>query len=114
MKKKPSPMTHRHGDVGIQSCAAPPVKGRQKVKHLTLADGELTGHSHRVVGLDGSALTNKDAELVLSADGQLFLRAKTKVAVIHQEHARIELEPGWHRIIQQREWAPEGERRVLD
>lgn len=110
--KKTKPMTHRHGDVGIQPCGAPPRTGRQRLAHLTLADGEVTGHSHRVVTLDGLP-AGDDAELVMS-NGQLYLRAKTRVAVIHQEHARIELAAGWHKIIQQREWSPEGERRVVD
>lgn len=112
-KNTPQEMTHRHGDVGIQPCAAPPRKGRQRLNHLRLAEGEVTGHSHRVVALDGSDLTGNEAELVFSG-GELFLRAKTAVAVIHQEHARIELPPDWYRIIGQREYSPAGEERVRD
>lgn len=105
-------MKYRHGDVGIKPSSAPPHKDRIRLNHLILAEGEVTGHYHRVVSVDGSPAKD-DAELVLS-NGQLFLRAKKPVAVIHQEHARIQLPKGWYRIIQQREWSPEGARMVVD
>lgn len=114
MKNKRNREQARHGDVFIDPCAAPPRAGRQRLNHLRLAEGEVTGHSHRVVALDGSNLSDKEAELVLSADGRLFLRAKCQVAVIHQEHARIEIAPGWYQIIGQREYSPAGEQRVQD
>lgn len=103
-------MTHRHGDVGIVPVTPPSRSGRVRLNHLTLADGELTGHSHRVVALDGGPA---EAELYEHGD-QLYLRVRKRSALIHQEHARIELPAGTFRIIQQREWSPEGERRVLD
>ena len=110
VKKNLNQMTHRHGDVGIMPVAPPARGGRKKLPHLTLADGEVTGHSHRVVSLDGSPA---DAELY-ERDGKLYLRCGKPSAVIHQEHARIELPKGTFEIIQQREWSPEGVRRVVD
>ena len=107
---KKNNMTHRHGDVGIMPVTPPARKGRVRLNHLVLADGEVTGHSHRVVSLDGSPA---DAELY-EQDGKLYLRTSKPSAVIHQEHARIELPKGTFEIIQQREWSPEGERRVVD
>lgn len=97
-------MKYRHGDVGIQQVPPPPLKGRKMLKHLTLAEGEVTGHSHRVQG---------DAVLYEWSE-QLYLKVRKRSAVVHQEHARIELPRGTYRIIQQREWSPEGERRVVD
>jgi len=71
--------------------------------------GETTGHAHRIEG-PGVALlgyTDEQPEFVkVDPGGQAFLR--------HEEHAEIELPEGTYRIIRQREWSPEGERRVRD
>lgn len=138
-------MKYRHGDVGIQPVKAPPRRGRTRLDHLTLAEGEVTGHSHRLIDAeraqfktevrtapawmddDGEVIGERayevtfptgdlfpaDAELYLS-DGQLYARVRKKAALVHQEHGTIILSRGTYRIIQQREWSPLGERRVID
>lgn len=96
----------RHGDVGILKCKPPSRDGREKLEHLTLAEGEVTGHSHRVLG---------DAVLYNHKDGNTYLNVrKTGAKVVHQEHKPINLPKGTYRIIQQREWSPEGNRNVVD
>lgn len=103
-ERKLKNMKYRHGDVGIEKVSPPPRQGRKTLPHLVLAEGEATGHSHRV---KGNAVLYEWSE-------QLYLRVKSRSAVVHQEHARIELPRGTYRIIQQREWSPKGPRRVID
>ena len=91
-------MLFRHGDVLIQKVSSIP-KGAKRLKHRTLAHGELTGHSHQI--------REKDAAL-WQAGPDLFLNITARLAtVVHQEHAEIELPKGTYRVWRQREYTPE-------
>ena len=57
----------------------------KKLKHLVLAEGEVTGHSHKVV--EGVAELYQDNRLKM-------LRAKSKVKIGHEEHKPIEIPVG--------------------
>ena len=92
---------YRHGDVIIKSCKK--AKGK-KLNHLILAEGETTGHKHKVVG---------DA-ILYEHEGTLFLKALDEVKVRHEEHEEITLPRGDYEINIQREYEPEGWRRVSD
>jgi len=94
---------YRHGDVLITEIEK--VKGR-KLKHLTLAEGEVTGHAHKI--------TEGEAELY-EHEGTLFLSVKSKTAKLtHEEHKTLVLPKGDFQITIQREYSPEGWRRVAD
>jgi hypothetical protein len=81
------------------------VKGT-KLPHLTLADGEATGHRHRI--------SNGEAEL-LERDGVLYLRVLSPTAILtHEEHAQVTIPQGNWEIRIQREYEPEGWRYVAD
>jgi len=96
-------MKYRHGDVLIQKVDS--VKG-EKLKHLVLAEGEVTGHAHRI--------TEGEAELY-EANGVLYLSVKSETAALtHEEHKRIDLPMGDYQITIQREYSPEGWRNVAD
>jgi hypothetical protein len=84
-----------------------------------LAHGEVTGHHH--------AILDPDAELVgVPGDGQklvtadqaaslyLLVHGTSPVALTHQEHATITIDPGTYRVVRQREYTPEQIRRVVD
>lgn len=118
-------MQYRHGDVGIQTVKPPARKGRKKLSHLTLAEGEVTGHSHRVVDASSTFTVagngqrylrqERPADAVMYEQGGLmFLMVRKPAVVVHQEHGAIDLPRGTYQIRQQREWSPEGERRVID
>ena len=93
----------RHGDVLITEVSE--IKGK-KLKHLTLAEGEVTGHTHRI--------TTGDAELY-EHEGTLYLKVKSEEASLtHEEHNEIKLPNGNYQIGIQREYSPEGWRRVAD
>lgn len=93
----------RQGDVILT-----PVQSTQgeKLPHLTLAEGEVTGHSHRIV--DGQA------ELY-EKNGTLYLRVISPTALLsHEEHHSIAIPQGDWMVRIQREYEPQGWRYVAD
>jgi hypothetical protein len=97
---------YRHGDLLVENTAAVPA-GARLANHLVLAEGELTGHSHRIA-------EKGTAELYQSADG-LFLRVKAdRATLVHQEHGPIELPRGVYRVWRQREYSPQEIRVIRD
>ena len=94
----------RQGDVLIMPSDTL-VKGT-KLPHLTLAEGEVTGHRHRI--------SKGEAEL-LKRDGVLYLRVLSPTAILtHEEHAQVTIPQGNWEIRIQCEYAPEGWRYVAD
>lgn len=74
---------------------------------VVLAHGEVTGHSHSI-SEGGVDLYRDDA-------GLTFLDVQEAVAALtHQEHATINLESGFYRIIRQREYTEVAVRNVAD
>jgi hypothetical protein len=77
-----------------------------KLPHLTLAEGEVTGHRHRI--------SNGEAEL-FERDGVLYLKVLSSTATLtHEEHAAVTIPHGNWEIRIQREYSPEGWRYVAD
>ncbi len=99
-------MMWRHGDVLIASVQTIPADARQR-RDVTLARGEVTGHSHRVEAPDTADLWQ--------IDGQLFLRVVADSArIVHDEHKAITLPRGVYQVWMQREYSPEAIRPVRD
>ncbi|MEO0563140.1 MAG: hypothetical protein AAF125_13615 [Chloroflexota bacterium] len=97
---------YRHGDVMVMAVDELP-KDAEKREGVTLAYGEVTGHSHRIA--DPS-----HAE-TFSHEGLLYLRVIAPQAeLIHEEHNTITLPQGVYRFWQQREYTPERIRTVYD
>jgi hypothetical protein len=103
--------TIRQGDVFVTRVTAIPA-GTTEVPRdagrVVLAYGEVTGHAHAIV--------SPDATLLRTADDRRFLRiVGSGVALVHEEHATIELVPGTYEVRRQREYEyGEGERQVAD
>ncbi len=96
-------MKYRHGDVLLTKVKT--IQGK-KLDHLVLAEGEVTGHKHQI--------TQGEAELY-EQEGTLFLHVLSEKALLtHEEHKEIELPQGDYQISLQREYSPEGWRRVAD
>lgn len=94
----------RQGDVILQPLSQTPLG--KKLSHLTLAEGEVTGHSHRI--------NSGEAELY-ERDGTLYLRVfSEKASLIHEEHAAVDIPQGTWMVRIQREYEPEGWRYVAD
>ncbi len=93
----------RQGDVLLIEAAAIP-EGAKKRHGKVIVEGELTGHSHRVVNGD-----------VFDSMETLFVAAREGARLIHDEHGPINLIPGIYLVVRQREFVPhERARLVLD
>jgi hypothetical protein len=93
----------RQGDVVLKPIQE--VSGK-KLSHLTLAEGEVTGHTHRIS--DGKA------ELY-ERDGTLYLRVLSETATLtHEEHKALKIPQGNWLVSIQREYNPTGWRYIAD
>ncbi|MDX1962259.1 MAG: hypothetical protein SFX18_03840 [Pirellulales bacterium] len=98
---------YRHGDLLVQSDHHLPSEAK-RLQHLVLAEGELTGHSHRIAEKDAAVLYRTEL-------GELFLQVTAKQAtLVHQEHGPIVLGTGIYSIWRQREYSPREIRVVRD
>ena len=96
----------RHGDVLIATAKSLP-SGARKRPYLTLAYGEVTGHSHRV--------KESDAAELWESGGVLYLKVvDEKATLIHEEHNPITLPRGLYRVWIQREYTPQQIRQIAD
>lgn len=74
--------------------------------HLTLAEGEVTGHSHRIREGQTQLYEQKDP---------FYLRVFSEVATLtHEEHKAIFIPQGSWMVRIQREYEPQGWRYVAD
>ncbi len=95
----------RQGDVLVIPSSTS-IYSATKLPHLTLAEGEVTGHRHRI--------SNGEAEL-FERDGTLYLKVLSPMAILtHEEHAEVTIPQGNWEIRIQREYSPEGWRYVAD
>jgi hypothetical protein len=88
----------RHGDVLIALVKVIPP-GATRLPHCVLAEGELTGHCHRV---EGPGV----AELFESGTDRFLQVVAESARLIHEEHQTITLPRGAYRVWQQREYTP--------
>ncbi|KAM3094311.1 hypothetical protein ACKFKF_27680 [Phormidesmis sp. 146-12] len=93
----------RQGDVILLPTQQ--IQGK-KLPHLTLAEGEVTGHRHRIS--DGKAI-------LFEQDSVLYLRIDSETATLtHEEHQPVHIPQGSWMVRIQREYEPEGWRYVAD
>jgi hypothetical protein len=100
----------RQGDVMLIKCEQPvdlkeakpekPVRG-----HYILADGEATGHAHKVA---------QTMAVIWATTAARFLEVKAQTMLQHEEHEQIGLEPGFYQVVRQQEYSPERIRNVAD
>jgi hypothetical protein len=106
MKKQP--VLFRQGDVLFRRCRTKlDLDKLQKRANGTVAYGEVTGHAHRLADLT-------IAEVLVSADGSIHVRAPQGATFVHEEHGPITLPVGEWDVVIQREYTPEEIRNVVD
>lgn len=90
--KEVKEMLIQQGDVLLQTAAVP--KGAKtkedKEGYFILAEGEVTGHAHKIKRSEGIEL--------LEYEGALYLKVKTAVPLEHEEHHIIIIEPGEYEV----------------
>ena len=100
---------YRQGDVLIRAIDVKPEEEMKLLSHLTLAEGEVTGHRHRI--------TQGEAQLYQAAVGVMYLRVLSEFAKLyHEEHEEIDLPKGDYEVLIEREydWVEGLEKKVVD
>lgn len=96
----------RQGDVFLIAVPSLPAAGRVE-RRPVLAEGEATGHTHR--------LEDPASARVFSVGGTLYLEVLADSAtVVHEEHRPVTLPRGGYEVRIQREYSPQEIRRVVD
>jgi hypothetical protein len=91
-------MLWRQGDVYIETVSSIP-EGAVERNSSVLADGEVTGHQHRIKDFRSA--------IVFEVRGQLFVDVLAEIAdIVHEEHDTIRLKRGQYRVWRQREYDP--------
>lgn len=96
----------RHGDVLIAPVDLIPFTASKR-PGCVLAEGELTGHAHRIDRQGAADLYVEGNNLYLSVTADF-------ATVVHEEHQSITLPRGTYRVWQQREYSPQAIHRVRD
>lgn len=79
----------QQGDVLIFKVDEIP-QGAKRLDHLILAEGEATGHAHRIVSGDA---------VLFAAETSLYLKVTSEKALLtHEEHGEQNIERGLYRI----------------
>src|SRR5438477_9265 len=103
---KPASTIWRQGDVFLIAASSLPSAGRV-ARQPVLAEGEITGHAHR--------LQDPASGQVFSVGSNLYLEVFAETAtVIHEEHGPVTLPRGGYAVRIQREYSPQEIRRVVD
>lgn len=97
---------YRHGDVLLAPAKKVPGSAK-RLPHLVLAQGELTGHSHRLEPSTAAELYQDGATMFLNVTA-------TPARLVHPEHSTIELPVGLYRVWRQREYSPQAIRIIRD
>ncbi len=91
-------MLWRQGDIFIAAIPAIPTEAVE-LPGVVLAEGEITGHHHRIEDARSAAL--------FQVRGEMFLNVVYPEArLVHEEHGTIELARGTYRVWRQREYDP--------
>ena len=97
-------MLFRQGDIYIESVRCLP-EGATKQFSTVLADGEITGHRHRILDFRTAS--------VFSVGNEIFVDVVAERAeIVHEEHGTIELNRGVYRVWRQREYDPRARQRL--
>lgn len=89
----------RQGDVLLMECDPPKLEGGEKEQtggNVVLAEGEATGHAHRVRSIG--------AVVLWMIAAKRYLQVLQTATLDHEEHGKIDLDPGWYEVRRQREF----------
>lgn len=102
----------RQGDVLIVAVVSIPsnvIAVKRSKRGVVLAEGEVTGHAHRI--------PSRSASLYRSESDARFLRVMgpAPVALNHEEHKTVSIPPGRYKVVIHAEYVPgELPRQVAD
>jgi len=98
-----TPKMYRQGDVLIVAVDSVPTSATalpRTKRGVVLAEGEVTGHAHRI--------PSRHASLYRSETDARYLRVMgpAPVALRHEEHRTVEIPPGNYRVTIHTEYVP--------
>jgi len=99
------------GDILIEDLSSAPTSalgvGHRSTKSAIIAEGEASGHCHRLIG---EFVFYRDDALARDIPSQLYLGhirvGGSKAQLLHEEHATLALNPGVYRVRRQRQLEP--------
>jgi len=100
----------QQGDVLLRRIKSLPkdvAEVKRKNGFIVLAEGELTGHAHRISDVDA---------MFYEKDGMFFLKTKKAVTLTHEEHGPHIIEPGIWEVgqVREKDWLSDMVRTVVD
>lgn len=100
----------QQGDVILKRIDSLPLgigEVKRKNKAIVLAEGEATGHAHRIFDVDA---------MFYEKDGKFYLKNDTPVTLGHEEHKAITIEPGIWEVgqVREKDWLSGMVRKVVD
>jgi hypothetical protein len=98
----------RQGDVLVHPIEKLPDGVLEETQaEIVLAEGEVTGHSHKICAKRGSVKR-------YTKDSEVYLEVKFPVTLSHEEHAPLTIEPGVYQVRRQVEQWMDEVRQVAD
>ena len=101
---------YRQGDVLLTLIDALPKGNQKKRDRGTVAEGEVTGHAHRVQVENGAEVFEVEG----MTGAYVSVTAAGGVSIVHEEHGSVQLPQGSYRATIQREYTPAEIRNVAD
>lgn len=104
------PQFYRHGDLLIRRIEFLPKQDLTKLNTKILAEGEATGHQHRLTSQTAQVfsmnLPRHPNSLRYDANQQKYLSLEEPTQLVHEEHKPITIEKGTYVVIQEQEFDP--------
>lgn len=94
-RSKESELLYRQGDLLLRRVFALPENLRHRQSEI-LAEGEMTGHKHRLMG---------QVQILDGEDGE-YLQVNEESMLVHEEHNQVKLDSGFYKVIHEREFDP--------
>jgi len=86
----------QQGDVLVFCVDEIPAEAIKQIGAVVLAEGETSGHAHRVLDIEAVALSKMAA--------RIFLEVFSETPLTHEEHGTIQLPPGKYEVRKVREY----------
>lgn len=100
----------QQGDVILKRVESLPrgiLEVKRKNQAAVLAEGEATGHAHRIFDVDA---------IFYEKDGKFYLKNDKAVTIKHEEHKPVTIEPGIWEVgqVREKDWLSGMTRPVAD
>lgn len=102
---------YRHGDIDFIPVTDPKVKETIEHESFIVAEGEATGHHHRLTAALGAKVA-----VMKGFNNEMYIRISEPTPLSHEEHHTLTIQPGVYEIKNEREfdYFENAMRKVLD